>query len=142
MDVTILNEQIFAINMVTPMLRIDYFESDMPPNIQIGINIATLGGSILGQLIFGIAADRLGRRRMYGWELLITIVATIGVATASSGIGGIDSTPGISPTYRPDPRNGSLSIVCGLVAWRFVLGLAIGAGHPLSTVICLLRAYP
>lgn len=153
--------QIFAINTVIPMLEIVYWQGNMPPNIQIGITIATLSGSMLGQLFFGIAADRLGRRRMYGWELLVTIVATIGVATASSGISGIvpksgtysvmDGTYPSDGTYNAtgkyfvggaytangiDTWNGSLSIIGGLVAWRFVLGLAIGADYPLSAVIC------
>lgn len=143
------------------MLEIVYWQGNMPQKIQIGITIATLSGSMLGQLFFGIAADKLGRRRMFGWELPVIIVATIGVATASSGISGIVPIDGtyivVHGTYPAngtyllkgtyiaagsytanglDPWNGSLSIIGGLVAWRFVLGLAIGAGHPLSAVIC------
>jgi len=145
------------------MLEIVYWQGNMPPTIQIGITIATLSGSMLGQLFFGIAADRLGRRRMYGWELLVTIVATTGVATASSGISGIVPSIGTyhvngthssypsdgwfnatsqsfsNSTYTAngiDSWHGSLSILGGLVAWRFVLGLAIGADYPLSAVIC------
>lgn len=146
--------------MVVPMLEIVYCEGNMPQYIKVGITIATLGGSMLGQLFFGIAADWLGRRRMYGWELIVTIIATIGVASASSGISG--TVPNIgsyfangtypsngnynatgkyiaSGTYIAngvDPWNGSLSIIGSLVAWRFVLGLAIGADYPLSAVIC------
>src|ERR1700722_3993608 len=81
--------QIFAINLVIPMLEIVYWQGAMPAKVQIGITIATLSGSMFGQLFFGIAADWLGRRRMYGWELIVTTVATIGVASASSGIRGI-----------------------------------------------------
>jgi MFS transporter, PHS family, inorganic phosphate transporter len=55
---------------------------------------------------------------MYGWELVVTIFATIGVATASYGV------------------NGSLSILGGLIAYRLILGLGIGADYPLSAVIC------
>jgi PHS family inorganic phosphate transporter-like MFS transporter len=142
------------------MLGVVYWQGAMPPNIQIGLTTATLGGSMLGQLLFGFAADWLGRRRTYGWELIVTIVATIGVASASSGISGVIppsviynanetypsngnyNTTGFyydSATYTAngiDPWNGSLSIIGGLIAWRFVLGLAIGADYPLSAVIC------
>jgi len=170
--------QIFAINLVIPMLEIVYWQGAMPAKVQIGITIATLSGSMFGQLFFGIAADWLGRRRMYGWELIVTIVATIGVASASSGISGIvppigtykvigthppngtylpDGTYSSNATYPSngnynstgnyfaaatytangiDPWNGSLPIIWFLVAWRFVLGLAIGADYPLSAVIC------
>lgn len=103
------------------MLGIVYWQGTIPPNYEMGIVIATLSGSLIGQqffFFFGIVADILGRRRMYGWELAVTIGATIGVATASSGV------------------NGFLSILGGLIAWRFILGLGIGAGYPLSAVIC------
>lgn len=141
--------QIFALNLIIPLLEIVYWQGAMPAKVQIGITIATLSGSMFGQLFFGIAADWLGRRRMYGWELLVTIVATIGVASASSGISGVvvpngpwsvdDGTYPSAGSYTAngvDPWNGSLPIICVLVTWRFVLGLAIGADYPLSAVIC------
>jgi PHS family inorganic phosphate transporter-like MFS transporter len=45
--------------------------------------------SVLGQLLFGYLADRYGRTRLYGIELVLVIVSTIGVATTSSGYGDI-----------------------------------------------------
>jgi PHS family inorganic phosphate transporter-like MFS transporter len=45
--------------------------------------------SVLGQLLFGYLADRYGRTRLYGIELVLVIVSTIGVATTSNGYGDI-----------------------------------------------------
>jgi PHS family inorganic phosphate transporter-like MFS transporter len=45
--------------------------------------------SVFGQLLFGYLADRYGRTRLYGIELVLVIVSTIGVATTSNGYGDI-----------------------------------------------------
>ncbi|KAF8853361.1 MFS general substrate transporter [Acephala macrosclerotiorum] len=109
---------IFAINMVVPILGIIYYEGTMPHNYEIALNVVTLGGSIIGQIAFGLGADLWGRRKMYGQELIITIGATLGVVMASNGL------------------HGSMSVFVGLLVWRFILGIGIGADYPLSAVIC------
>jgi PHS family inorganic phosphate transporter-like MFS transporter len=44
-----------------PMIGHIYYSNNIVPReYQVAINIATLGGSILGQLGFGIAGDWLG----------------------------------------------------------------------------------
>ncbi|EMR87066.1 putative phosphate permease protein [Botrytis cinerea BcDW1] len=113
---------IFAINMVIPMLGIIYYgdpvnKGTMPHNYEIALSVVTLGGSIIGQIAFGLGADLYGRRKMYGLELMITIFATLGVVMSSSGI------------------EGSMSIIVWLLVWRFVLGIGIGSDYPLSSVI-------
>ncbi len=100
---------IFAINMVLPIIDIIYYDGQMPHNYGIAVGVVTLGGSIIGQIGFGLAADIWGRRKMYGLELIITIGATLGVVMASSGV------------------HGSMSIIVWLLVWRFVLGVGIGA---------------
>ena len=40
---------------------------------------------MIGQLLFGFLADYYGRTRLYGIELILVIVSTIGVATSSYG---------------------------------------------------------
>lgn len=49
------------------------------------INLCTLIGSVIGQFLFGFLADYYGRTRLYGIELVLVIVSTIGVATSSYG---------------------------------------------------------
>ncbi|XMA19390.1 hypothetical protein WAI453_012181 [Rhynchosporium graminicola] len=104
--------------MVMPMIDIIYYDGKMPHNYGIAVGVVTLGGSIIGQVGFGLAADIWGRRKMYGLELIITISATLGVVMASNG------------------SNGSMSIIVWLLVWRFLRGIGIGADYPLSAVIC------
>ena len=100
--------QIFSINTIIPMLSIVYWEGRFPTSYQLGMNIATLLGSMIGQIVFGFLADRYGRRKMYGLELIVTIGASLGVATASTGV------------------NGSMSLIGLLIFWRLVMGVGIG----------------
>lgn len=101
--------QIFSINTIIPMLSIIYWEGGFPAKYQHGMNIATLLGSMLGQVTFGILADRYGRRKMYGLELIVTIAASLGLATASTGV------------------HNSMSIIGLLIFWRLIMGIGIGA---------------
>ena len=41
------------------------------------IKLSALIGTFFGQLIFGYFADQYGRKRMYGIELIIIVIATI-----------------------------------------------------------------
>lgn len=76
---------IFAINMVIPMLGIIYYGGEMPRKYETALSVVTLGGSIIGQIAFGFAADIWGRRKMYGLELIITIAATLVSVFAFNG---------------------------------------------------------
>jgi MFS family permease len=109
--------QIFAVNMVLPMLEIVYWQNSLPAHQQTAINLATLVGTIIGQLTFGILADRYGRKRMYGYELIIVIVATVGLALCSKG------------------AQSSVNILAWVISWRLLMGIGIGADYPLSAVI-------
>lgn len=53
---------------------------------------------------------------MYGLELIIMIVATLGCALSASTVRGID-------------------VITMLTFWRFILGFGIGGDYPLSAVI-------
>lgn len=81
------------------------------------INIATLAGTLLGMVLFGFLADKNGRKKMYGVELVLLITATIGVVMSSQG------------------ENGSMNVYGWLIWWRICVGIGVGADYPLSAVI-------
>lgn len=69
--------------MILASISFVYFPNDRWPGLL--INVFTLLGSVFGQLLFGFLADWYGRTRLYGIELVLVIVSTIGVATSSYG---------------------------------------------------------
>lgn len=69
--------------MINTSITYVYFPDQRWPGLV--INLFTLLGSVVGQLLFGYLADRYGRTRLYGIELVLVIVSTIGVATSSYG---------------------------------------------------------
>ncbi|KAJ8521095.1 hypothetical protein ONZ45_g2139 [Pleurotus djamor] len=109
---------IFAINIASTMLGYVYSSKhggSLPPNQDLGIKVATPIGTLVGQLLFGWLADRLGRKRMYGIELMIMIIATFGQAVSGSGP--------------------AVNVIGVLIVWRFLMGVGIGGDYPLSAVI-------
>ncbi|KAG0206254.1 Inorganic phosphate transporter pho84 [Mortierella sp. NVP41] len=109
---------LFAINLVSPMLGFVYYAADdnaVPAEIDLGLKIAASIGTFIGQIGFGYLADRLGRKRMYGVELVIIIVATFGQALCGNSYG--------------------LSLPWAIMIWRFILGIGVGGDYPLSAVI-------
>ena len=109
--------QLFASNMAFPMLSYAYWRDDPSSMKLTNINIATLAGTMLGQVLFGYLADKYGRKKMYGLELMLLITSTLGVVMASNGV------------------NHSMSVYAWLIWWRIVVGIGVGADYPLSAVI-------
>jgi PHS family inorganic phosphate transporter-like MFS transporter len=72
---------LFASNIILPCLAFVYWGSEHEANIEITTNALTLAGSVVGQLIFGFLADKYGRQRLYGVELMIVIFSTIGLVS-------------------------------------------------------------
>lgn len=70
---------LFASNIILPCLAFVYWGSEHEANIEITTNALTLAGSTIGQLIFGFLADKYGRQQLYGVELMIVIMSTIGL---------------------------------------------------------------
>ena len=105
---------IFAIGLVTTMLGVVYWQDaksktgTIPANSDTAIKVATSGGTVIGQLGFGFLADVVGRKKMYGLELIIIIFATLAQALSSD-----------SP---------SMSIVGTIIFWRVLMGIGIGGG--------------
>ncbi|KAK3336529.1 phosphate transporter [Cercophora scortea] len=105
---------LFATNVILATISFVYFPNQRWCGLV--INLFTLLGSVCGQLLFGYLADRYGRTRLYGIELVLVIVSTIGVATSNTGYG-------------------DMSFLALFTWWRFVMGIGIGAEYPLSAVI-------
>jgi MFS family permease len=103
--------------MAFPMLSYVYWKDEKSSMKLTDINIATLAGTMLGQVLFGYLADRYGRKKMYGLELMLLITSTLGVVMASTGV------------------HDSMNVFAWLVWWRIVVGIGVGADYPLSAVI-------
>jgi PHS family inorganic phosphate transporter-like MFS transporter len=70
------------------MMGIAFFQDKkshgtIPPNSDTAIKVATSGGTVLGQLGFGYLADVVGRKKMYGLELILIIFATLAQSLSS-----------------------------------------------------------
>ena len=104
---------IFAINFAIQMLGLAFYQGasggKMPDSAQTAIKAATSGGAVIGQIAFGLLADLLGRRRMYGIELITIVVTTF--AQSLSG----PST--------------AVSITGLLIFWRVLMGIGVGELH-------------
>jgi MFS transporter, PHS family, inorganic phosphate transporter len=78
----------FAVGLLTTMLGVVYFpgKDSMPASSDTAIKVALAGGSVVGQLGLGVLADLIGRKRMYGWESIIIIIATLAQCLTSSSL--------------------------------------------------------
>lgn len=74
----------------------------IPQSSDTAIKVATSGGTVLGQVGFGWLADMVGRKKMYGLELILIIFATTAQALSSD-------SPG-------------MSIVGVVIFWRVLMG--------------------
>ena len=112
---------IFAINLVTAMLGVVFWQTakskpgTIPTSSDTAIKVATSGGTVLGQVGFGWLADVVGRKKMYGLELILIIFATLAQALSA-----------------PSP---GMSVVGVVIFWRVLMGIGIGGDYPLSSII-------
>lgn len=117
---------LFASNSITPALAYTYWNQAHDTTYDLALNLATLGGCVIGQLLFGWLADRVGRRKVYGWELLVLIAGITGVLMSSPGY----AYPSTSLSKQPETvdwtSEGSMNVVGWLIWWRFVTGVGIG----------------
>ncbi|KAF2004535.1 MFS general substrate transporter [Amniculicola lignicola CBS 123094] len=119
---------LFVTNTVIPSIIYVYMY-DKPreaADFEFWINVLTLMGSIVGQVLFGLLADLLGRTSLYGWELIIVILSTLGFAFTSRGVTSTSTTGLVAP---------SLDLKTSFYCWRFIQGVGIGAEYPLSSVL-------
>ncbi|KAL1690128.1 major facilitator superfamily domain-containing protein [Schizophyllum commune] len=109
---------LFIINPVATMLQFRLYEggqlpADLEGFVKAGANI----GSVIGQFAFGYMADALGRKAIYGKELMLIIFATIMSITTPTGA--------LSPE----------SSLIYLAIWRIVLGVGVGGDYPMSASV-------
>jgi PHS family inorganic phosphate transporter-like MFS transporter len=78
---------LFCISTITRLLgRIYYYDptsanpGTLPPNVSAALNGVALCGTLCGQLFFGWMGDRLGRKKVYGYTLLLMILTSIASA--------------------------------------------------------------
>lgn len=108
---------IFTASLLTVMLGIVYYPGvgKMPTSSDNAIKLATSAGTVVGQLGFGFLADLVGRKKMYGLELIVIIFATVGQSLTSG-----------SP---------ACDIIGLIIFWRVIMGVGIGGDYPLSSII-------
>jgi MFS transporter, PHS family, inorganic phosphate transporter len=87
----------------------------MPASSQTALKVATPVGTVFGQVYFGYLADRYGRKKMYGIELIIIVVATVAQSLLS--------------------ESRALSLAGVVIFWRFIMGVGVGGDYPLSAII-------
>jgi PHS family inorganic phosphate transporter-like MFS transporter len=97
---------LFVIGIVVALLKPEW-------NLSTGqvswLNSATLLASAVGAVVFGRIADILGRKRIYGYEVLILAIGALASAFA--------------PNY-------TFLLIC-----RIILGIGIGGDYPVSATI-------
>lgn len=106
---------IFAINLGISMMSYVFWQGNMPASTTTLLKVSTSVGTVIGQIGFGTAADILGRKKIYGMELIIVIFTCI-----------LQCTIGHSP---------GINFVAVLTFYRIVMGIGIGGDYPLSSII-------
>lgn len=106
---------VFAINLAVSMMSYVYWKGSMPASTQTLLKVSTSVGTVIGQIGFGTLADIVGRKKIYGLELIVMIACTILQCT-------LGSSPGVN-------------FVAVLTFYRIVMGIGIGGDYPLSSII-------
>ncbi|TCD61652.1 Inorganic phosphate transporter pho84 [Steccherinum ochraceum] len=112
----------FVIDTAVTILGWVYGHADSPgsapvlsPAQILGLKAAGPIGTFFGMLVFGYLGDRLGRKRIYGMELLIIICSVFTQSLMAQGR--------------------AVNIVGTLTLSRFIMGVGIGGDYPTSSVI-------
>ncbi|KAF8156352.1 phosphate transporter [Pholiota molesta] len=114
---------LFIINPVALMLQYRlYGGAHLPANLEGFVKAGANIGSVIGQFSFGYAADALGRKAVYGKELMLIILATILTLTTPTG----HLSPNACLVY--------------LGVFRILLGIGVGGDYPMSASITSDRA--
>ncbi|KAG7086871.1 hypothetical protein E1B28_002792 [Marasmius oreades] len=114
---------LFIINPVSTMLQYRLYGGNLlPPRLEGLMKASANIGTVIGQLLFGYLADSLGRKAVYGKELMVIIIATILCLTTPTG------------QISPD------SCLIYLSIFRILVGVGVGGDYPLAASIISDRA--
>jgi MFS transporter, PHS family, inorganic phosphate transporter len=97
---------LFVIGIVVALLKPEWHLGTSQVSL---LNSVTLAASAVGAIVFGRVADILGRKKIYGYEVLILAIGALASALAPS--------------------------FWWLVAFRAILGIGIGGDYPVSATI-------
>ncbi|CBI22560.3 unnamed protein product, partial [Vitis vinifera] len=106
---------LFCISTISKLLGRLYYYDPLPHNVNNAVVGVALFGTLTGQLVFGWLGDKLGRKRVYGFTLILMVVCAI--------------CSGLSFGYSPK------AVIITLCFFRFWLGFGIGGDYPLSATI-------
>ena len=91
--------------LTLPFIKLAYYRPlEIPSGDETLLRTAILLGALVGQLTFGFLSDIYGRRKLYGYELIVLLLAIIGVSMSSPGL------------------VGSMSLFQWLFVWRLIMG--------------------
>ncbi|EQC26007.1 hypothetical protein SDRG_16154 [Saprolegnia diclina VS20] len=110
----------FVIGLIVPMIAWEYYHQGSLPSSRADgwVKAASSWGNAVGQLSFAVLGDILGRKKVYGIELIILIFGALLCALAVW------------------PINGEAdNVLIMLAVWRFILGIGVGGDYPVSAVI-------
>ncbi|KAK3386805.1 major facilitator superfamily domain-containing protein [Podospora didyma] len=113
-------------SVIKPALYYLYPPCGRLDNAGMVLDELTLVAMVIGMLAAGHLADRWGRKKLYGFELTILIIATLGVVQASEGF---------RSQYADGSYEYTMDIYSWIAWWRMLLGLGIGAEYPIVSII-------
>lgn len=106
---------LFSINLVNNVLEKVY--PDQADEFTISaITSSVVVGTLIGQLLFGMVADQLGRKLMFVTTMALVIVGTLGSSLLSWNVW-------------------IISVFFCLGVWRLILGVGLGGEYPLTAII-------
>ncbi|KAF2164026.1 hypothetical protein M409DRAFT_57122 [Zasmidium cellare ATCC 36951] len=108
-----------SIGLVVPMIGYVYYQDDKGTVPTVSSDVIKGGlsiGMIIGQLMFGLFGDALGRHKIYGKELILTIFGTLMLI--------------VMP-----PKLDHSGVVAWMTVFRIITGMGTGGDYPMTSSI-------
>ena len=126
---------LFSSSSILPILAFVYWFDETKPAHEAAFNNATVAGTMVGMVCFGFLADHLGRRKIYGLEIILLMIGTMGVVTTSAGYVPLDQVSSQDLGSVDYSSFGAMNIQAWFLLWRFISGVGVGGDYPLSAII-------